>query len=120
MRNGGLGISPNQTMIIRPGVSSIFVPDGLMAWSDRTINLSTMIRTSSLRQGSLLVVAGGNRGCRGMLGENYEDSLEDDSSVEGPLLLVPWELGASIDKSLRTFVELLFDTWIIRTLILDS
>lgn len=55
-----------------------------------------------------------------MLGENYEDSLEDDSLVEGPLLLVPWELGASIVKSLRTFVELLFDTWIIRTLILDS
>ena len=55
-----------------------------------------------------------------MLGENYEDSLEDDSSVEGPLLLVPWELGATMDKSLGTFVELLFDTWIIRTLILDS
>lgn len=120
MKNGGLGISPNQTMIIRPGVSSIFVPDGFMAWSDRTINLLTTIRTSSLRQGSVLVVAAGNRGCRGMLGENYEDSLEDDSSVEGPLLLVPWELGASIDKSLRTFVELLLDTWIIRTLILDS
>ena len=36
---------------------------------------------------------GGNRGCRGMLGENYEESLEDDSSLASSLLFIRGSSG---------------------------
>ena len=43
-------------MIIRPGILSIFVPDGLMAWSERTINFFDNDSNIESCQGSLLVV----------------------------------------------------------------
>ena len=36
---------------------------------------------------------GGNRGCRGMLGENYEESLENDSPVASSLLFIRGSSG---------------------------